>query len=176
MPTSAYHRHRPRPERQAAHHTPRASVWLALLCSVSLDCLLPPLAAAQEKSGPSESGLSPTYLWLSASGALLAASLGGVYAFRVGAIYDQARALPPVSPMLQSLHRDAEHAELTADSLFAGALVLGVTSVLLAFVTQWRRDPPPTSIEWSSRGQTPFQLLPAASRDGAGLVVRGALP
>jgi hypothetical protein len=159
----------------------QARRWLArgkqLAAALALGCMtLQPVAAQDALAKPRSSGLSPSYVWFSASAALIAASLGGVFALRVGAIYEQAQALPPVSPTLRSLRRDAERAELSADGLFAGAAVLGVASVLLALTTDWSHAAPPQTIEWARRSPSHWQLAPTASRDGAGVLLRGALP
>jgi hypothetical protein len=160
---------------------------LRLVGSALICCLLAQPAAAEESdAASSERGLSPNYVWLSASAALVTASVGGLFALRVSSIYEQARALPGVSPERLPLKRDAERAEFTADCLFASAAALGITSVLLALATDWSRLQTPTD---KSRIQTPtdqkdrasrtrleLQLMPVAWRDGATLILRGVLP
>jgi hypothetical protein len=148
-----------------------------LAATLAVSCLIMQPAAAQDRPAKASSaGLSPSYVWFSASVTLLTASLGGVFALRVAAIYEQSQALPAVSPTLPTLRRDAERAEVMADGLFAGAALLGVASVLLAFATDWNYVAPPNTVEWARQGKTGFQLAPTASHDGAGLLLRGALP
>jgi hypothetical protein len=124
-------------------HNSRA--LLRLVGSSLICCLLAQPAAAEESDAASgERGLSPNYVWLSASAALMTASLGGLFALRVTSTYDQAQALPAVSPEQLRLKRDAERAEFAADCLFASAAALGITSVLLALATDWSRLQPAT--------------------------------
>jgi hypothetical protein len=124
-------------------HNSRA--LLRLLGSGLICCLLAQPAAAEDSDAASgERGLSPNYVWLSASAALMTASLGGLFALRVTSTYDQAQALPAVSPEQLHLKRDTERAEFAADCLFASAAALGITSVLLALATDWSRLQPAT--------------------------------
>jgi hypothetical protein len=119
--------------------------------------------------------VSRNYVWLSASATLLTASLGGLFALRARSLYDRAQALPAVSAERLDLKRQTERAEVTADSLFAGTVVLAVGSLLLALWADWEpalRPPDHASEQIRLR----VRLLPAASPYGASLVLRGSLP
>lgn len=78
--------------------------------------------------------LARNALWLSASGTLACASLGGYYALQVENTYDRSRRLPSVSPEQRALHDEARDTAFVADGFFIGAVVLGVTSVVLWLV------------------------------------------
>jgi hypothetical protein len=164
----------------------RSRALLRLFGSCLICCLLAQPAAAEGSDARSgEPGLSPTYLWLTASAALVTASVGGVFALRASSTYDQAQALPGVSPERLPLKRDIERAEFAADCLFVSAAALGVTSVLLALATDFRglqaandqtRLQTQSSTARASRPALDLQLMPVASRYGATLILRGVLP
>ena len=80
-------------------------------------------------------------MWFTASATLLSASIGGLFALRVHTLYDQAIALPGVSPERLVIRQQTEHAEFAADCLFATAAVFAATTVFLAFMTDWGGRP-----------------------------------
>ena len=119
-------------------------------------------------------GLSPTWFWFSASATIITASLAGFYALRVRDLYDQARDTPDVSPLRLSLHERMRTAELTADLLFAGTLVLAVGTTVLAWHIDWSsrrsraREPRARLSRWS--------LAPVVTPEHQALLLRGSLP
>jgi hypothetical protein len=160
--------------------TRSASPKLASVCALWLACWLtqpaaaepaPAPPAAQQPAGPqpSQTGLPPDYVWAGASATLLTASLGGLFALRVHTLYDEALRLPGVSPERLVLKEQMQQAELTADCLFAAAVLLATTTVILALFTEWghpARQPERAAL----------RLLPVASHSGARLVLQGVLP
>jgi hypothetical protein len=128
--------------------------------------------AAEEAAKPQASaGLPPDYVWLTASAALLSASIGGLFALRVHTLYDQALALPDVSPQRLVIRQQTEHAEFAADCLFATAAVFAATTVFMAFMTDWGGGRPARQPE---RAQ--LRVVPVPSQGGARLVLQGVLP
>jgi hypothetical protein len=127
-----------------------------------------PLAARKPAA---QSGLSRNYVWFTASASLLSVSLAGLFALRVHSLYDQAIALPGVSPERLVLRRQTERAEVTADCLFASAAAFALSSVILVLFTDWDRPS-----ERPTRAHAALQLVPIAERGGARLVLRGVLP
>jgi hypothetical protein len=107
-----------------------------------------------------------TLLWLSASATLLSASLAGLYALRVSAIYDRSMILAPVSPELSELHGKTLRAERTADALFITTAVLASTT-LVALLLQPSND--------RARSASP-RLLLTANTHGAGVVYKDHWP
>ncbi|HEY2734032.1 MAG TPA: hypothetical protein VGI70_08605 [Polyangiales bacterium] len=132
---------------------------------------VPPQPVAADEARPPQSGLPREYLWFSASAALFSASLGGLFALRVHTLYDEALALPDVSPRRLVLKDRTEHAEVTADCLFGGALLMAATSIVFALFTDWNGP----SLH-SEHEQARLQFTPIAQTHGAGLSLRGVLP
>jgi hypothetical protein len=110
--------------------------------------------------------LSPTVFWLSASATVLCASLGGFYALEVKDLYDEAQMSAPVSPERARLHDEMTHAELTADLLLFGSLVLATGTTILAFHVDWSgRDRAGSSPLAAVRGTgVSFTLDPGVKR------------
>jgi hypothetical protein len=90
------------------------------------------LAAPAERSG-----WSPTVFWIAASATLITASLGGFEALHVKDLYDRANGIPFVSPERNSFRHEMRTAEVTADALLIGSLVLAVGTTILAFQIDW---------------------------------------
>jgi hypothetical protein len=109
-----------------------------------------------------------SYLWLSASGTLLSASLASVYALKIGAIYDEAQLVPGVSPERVILRDRARHAETTADVFFTATGALAITTGVLLWLMLHEEPPAPTA---AISGVTPL-----VSPRGAGVAWRGTLP
>jgi hypothetical protein len=141
------------------------------MCAVWLACLSAgPVAAEEvEKAHPS-AGLPPDYLWFTASASLLSAGIGGLFALRVHTLYDQAVALPGVSPERLALRQQTEHAEFAADCLFATAAVFAATTVFLAFMTDWGGRPA------RQPEHARLRVVPVPAQNGARLVLQGVLP
>lgn len=135
-------------------------------------CVLSCLAtsrSARAQDAPSDMRDSlRTYLWLSVSATLLSASLASVYGLKIGAIYDQAQAVPGVSPERVILRHNARHAEVTADVFFTATGALAITSGVLLWLVLHEQAPPPAA---AVSGVTPL-LSPRV----AGLAWRGSLP
>lgn len=125
--------------------------WSSLLLLV-VALLRPATAQAQD---------ARTWLWISSSATLLCASLAGVHALKVEAVYDRSRIIPGVSPERLALRRDAGTAELTADVFFIATGVFGISSLVLWWTLP--NEQPSTSV---SLAPTPH---------GASLIVRGRL-
>jgi hypothetical protein len=83
------------------------------------------------------SGWSPTVFWVAASATLITASLGGFEALHVKDLYDRANGIPFVAPERNSLRDEMRTAEVTADALLVGSLVLAAGTTLLAFQIDW---------------------------------------
>jgi hypothetical protein len=109
-----------------------------------------------------------TYLWLSASGTLLSASLASVYALKIGAIYDESQDVPGVSPERVILRHNARHAEVTADVFFASTGALAITTAILLWLVL-HEQPPRQAAAVSG-------VAPLLSPQVAGLTWRGCLP
>jgi hypothetical protein len=141
------------------------------MCAVWLACLTAQPVAAEDTAGVRPSaGLPPDYVWFTASATLLSASIGGLFALRVHTLYDQATALPGVSPERLVIRQQTEHAEFAADCLFATAAVFAATTVFLAFMTDWGGHPA------RQPEHARLQVIPVPSHSGAGLVLQGVLP
>jgi hypothetical protein len=132
-----------------------------------------PLAAQETKQPAQAGGVSPSYVWLAGSAALLSASLGGVSALRVNALFEQSRTLPSVSPTQLTLKRQAQDAAVSADALFGTALAFGVITVWLALIADWHTGVPADRESAHTRA---LQLVPLASQRGAGVLLSGAWP
>jgi hypothetical protein len=143
-------------------------------CTLLAAALCAPSARAQEqpKERPARIDSARELVWLSASATLLSASLGNMFALRVGSLYERAQLVPGVSPDRLTLKRQTEHAELTADCLFVGALGLLVSTVVLIGLGDW--STPPSAAERTRTAR--LRVLPTASGTSAGLVLRGELP
>ncbi|HEX4355698.1 MAG TPA: hypothetical protein VHZ95_22380 [Polyangiales bacterium] len=128
-----------------------------------------PLAAQDVRP---TSGVPREYLWFSASAALFSTSIGGLFAVRVHTLYDEALALPSVSPQRLVLRDRTARAEVTADCLFGAALLMAATSVVLALFTDWSGP----ALHRQEYEQARWQFVPIASTDGARLTLRGVLP
>jgi hypothetical protein len=131
---------------------------LTLICALLVGGMVQPVRADEPWTSPPKP--MRTALWLSTSATLLSASLAGVYALRVSAIYDRSLSLPTVSPELTGLHRDAVHAEHTADAFFIATALLATTTLVL-LIAELRgggqsETParPPISLAASSHGAT----------------------
>lgn len=111
------------------------------------------------------SGWSPTVFWIAASATIITASLGGFEALHVRDLYDQAQGIPAVSPQREPLHREMRTAEVTADALLIGSLVLAVGTTILAFNIDWSGSDRP-------KEQLAARVLPQAVAGG----VRRQLP
>lgn len=119
-------------------------------------------------------GLSPVVFWVGTAATVIALGVGVGFAFEVGSLYDHAESLPPVDPEREQARSDIESAELTADIFFGGALVLGIGTTVIGFLTDWdgdERAPEP--------GETPpapvaLRVTPSVSKHAAGVSLQGA--
>jgi tetratricopeptide (TPR) repeat protein len=82
-------------------------------------------------------GLSPVVFWVGAAATLITAGVGVGFAFEVGSQHDRAESLEPVDPVRKQARADIEDAELTADIFFGSALVLGIGTTIVGFLTDW---------------------------------------
>jgi len=152
----------------------RSCLMLVLVTLMAAD-----VAGAQERgsaradTAESAVGLSPTLFWFAASATIISASLGGFYALRVRDLYDRAESLAGVSPERLELRDDMKSAEVTADVLFASALVLAAGTTVLAFHIDWRAaDRSVSRPQPKSRWRLTPVLLPTAQA----LQLRGTFP
>jgi len=103
------------------------------------------------------SGWSPTVFWIAASATLITASLGGFEALHVKDLYDRANGIAPVSAERNELRGEMRTAEVTADALLIGSLVLAVGTSILAFQIDWsgqdRSDQPLATVPPSAAGR-----------------------
>lgn len=135
--------------------------------------LWPPSHVRADEPAVVQPDLFRNVFWLSASATLLSASLAGMYALRVSALYDRSRSLPNVSPELVSLRNDAEHAEHAADALFIATAVLAGSSIAL-FVLAWNSPShPPNPAASATLPTEALTLSASALPGGAALVWRG---
>jgi hypothetical protein len=154
----------------------RSCLMLVLVTLMAAD-----VARAQERSSAlateeSAVGLSPTLFWFAASATIISASLGGFYALRVRDLYDRAEALAGVSPERLELRDDMKRAELTADVLFASALVLAAGTTVLAFHVDWRATDRSASRARPSQAKMRWRLTPVLLPSAQALQLRGTFP
>jgi hypothetical protein len=84
-------------------------------------------------------GLDPIVFWSGVGATVVVAGIGGVFALRVKSLRDDALQLPPVHPDRTERRKEVEDAELLADIFFGSALVLGVGTTVVAFLTDWQQ-------------------------------------
>ncbi len=115
-------------------------------------------------------GLSPAVFWVGAAATVITAGIGIGFAFEVGSLHDHAETLAPVDPERKQARADIEDAELTADIFFGSALVLGIGTTLIGFLTEWeeRESVVPTSTAGS------IAIAPAIGDRSVALQMRGA--
>jgi hypothetical protein len=152
----------------------RSCLMLVLVTLMAADVA----RAQQRESAPAEVaesavGLSPTLFWFAASATIISASLGGFYALRVRDLYDRAESLARVSPERLELRDDMKRAEVTADALFASALVLAAGTTVLAFHIDWRAPGRPAS---RSQAESRWRLTPLLLPSAQALQLRGTFP
>ena len=116
-------------------------------------------------------GLSPVVFWVGTAATAITLGVGIGFAFEVGSLHADAKELAPVDPAREAARSDIESAELTADIFFGSALVLGIGTTVIGFLTDWDGDD-----DHLEPGVQPVGLhvTPSASSRGAGLVLQGA--
>jgi hypothetical protein len=112
-------------------------------------------------------GLSPTLFWVGATATVVTAGIGGFFALRVSSLHGDAEQIEPVHPDRKQARADIEDAELIADVFFGSALVLGIGTTIVGFMTEWEEPPAPSK-------EAAWTVTPAARPDGGALLVRGA--
>ena len=105
-------------------------------------------------------------LWITASGALLGATLTGVFAIQADALRERARGMWSDSPEVPGLSRDARQASALAIGFGVGAVLFGAASVFLLVEA-------PGVPAARSGGAT---LAPIVGPSTAGVCWRGSLP
>jgi len=115
-------------------------------------------------------GLSPVVFWVGTAATAVALGVGVGFAIEVGSLHDGAEALPAVDPGRRQARQDIESAELTADIFFGSALVLGIGTTIVGFLTDWDGD---------AEREHPHQPLalrvqPVAAPGRAGVALQGA--
>mgnify|MGYP003472030344 CR=1 FL=1 len=147
---------------------------LALALLVVIASTLSParMARAEEPSAPNLGSPFRDALWLTGSGALLAASLAGMFALKSDALHDRAQRLLQDSPELPDLERDARTASRLAIGFGVGAAVFSAVSLLLLL-----KGPPLFAADSGTDAHAPLSTLtPLAGPSAAGLCWRGHLP
>ena len=117
-------------------------------------------------------GLTPVLFWVGTAATAITLGVGIGFAFEVGALHGDADSLPPVDPRRDEARSDIESAELTADIFFGSALVLGIGTTIVGFLTDWDGDERAT--ERATERDTALVVTPAIAKDGAGLLLQGA--
>lgn len=108
-------------------------------------------------------------LWVTGSGALLGATLAGVFALQGSALRERAQTLWSNDPELSSLSRDAHQADALAIGFGVGAGLLTLASVLLLVGGSDALAAPSGRAEASA-------LTPIVGPRSAALVWQGTLP
>lgn len=114
-----------------------------------------------------KTGLPPVLFYVGAGATVVAAGIGGVFALRVKSLHDDALELPEPHPDRTERRKEVEDAELTADIFFGSALLFGVGTTIVAFLTDWGGDG-----EATGDGAVGVEALLAPG--AAGAVLRGA--
>jgi len=109
-------------------------------------------------------GLSPAVFWVGTAATVVALGVGIGFSFEVGSLRDHAESLPPVDPARKQARSDIESAELTADIFFGSALVLGIGTTIVGFLTDWDGDERASAL----------RLTPSVSPHTAGASLQGA--
>jgi hypothetical protein len=156
----------------------RSCLMLVLLTLMAADVARAQQQAASARSDPADSavGLSPTLFWFAASTTIISASLGGFYALRVRDLYDRAESLARVSPERLELRDRMQTAELTADVLFASALVLAAGTTVLAFHIDWSGARSTTARARRSQAESRWRITPVVLPGAQSLQLQGTLP
>ena len=116
-------------------------------------------------------GLDPTLFGVGVGVTVVTAAIGLGFAVHVGALHDDALALPAQHPDRSKKREQIESAELTADVFFASAALLAVGTTIVAFVTDWDGAERPPAGPASAR----LQLSPMIGRSQLGLSLAGDL-
>jgi hypothetical protein len=93
--------------------------------------LWPAHAVRADEVSPDSSKTYRDALWVTGSGALLGASLAGMFALKSEALNDRAASLLPGTAEVPGLERDARTAAHLALGFGVGALLFGAASVVL---------------------------------------------
>jgi tetratricopeptide (TPR) repeat protein len=118
-------------------------------------------------------GLSPVVFWVGTAATVVALGVGVGFALDAGSQHDHAETLPAVDPAREQARADIESAELTADIFFGGALVLGIGTTIVGFLTDWDGDERrPDATEPPS--PVALRVTPIASQRVAGVSLQGA--
>lgn len=118
-----------------------------------------------------ESGLDPIVFWSGATVTLLTGAVGGVFGALALGKQSQADGLKDYDPERVQLAEDADSTARNADILFAVTGVLGVATVVVAFLTDWDGE----STRTTTDEPPAVSLVPTLGTDHAGLQLRGAL-
>jgi len=105
-------------------------------------------------------------LWITASGALLSATLTGVFAIEADALRERAQGMSADSPELPGLSHDAQRADAVAIGLGVGAALFTAASVFLIVEGPGLFAAPSGSA----------RLSPLVGPSTAGICWRGSLP
>lgn len=107
----------------------RGPSWIVVLSLVIGLC--PTQAVRADEASPDSSKTYLDALWVTGSGALLGASLAGMFALKSEARSDRAASLLPNASEVPGLERDARTAAHLALGFGAGALLFGAATVVL---------------------------------------------
>lgn len=118
-------------------------------------------------------GISPTLFFIAASATVVSAAVGGVFALRVKSLQSDAEQLESVDPARAPIQKDMQGAEVTADVFFGAAVVLGLGSTIIAFMTEWEE---PRNARDTQTANTPaVSFAPSVGPRAFGLTLSGVL-
>lgn len=118
-------------------------------------------------------GLSPTYFWIGAGISVAALSVGAILGANALEQSNSARERGPEHIKDQAAKDRVNKLALGADVCFGAALVFGVTSTVLFFLTDWdggEREAQPGTARARVDG---VRVVPVAGRDAFGATLRG---
>lgn len=122
-------------------------------------------------------GVSPVLFWVGTAATAITLGIGVGFAFDVGSQHDHAESLPAVDPARDDARKDIESAELTADVFFGSALVLGIGTTIVGFLTDWDGDSDHTSLSERPPSESPpvsVHVSPRVSQHATGVAIEGA--
>lgn len=120
-----------------------------------------------------QSGLDPLVFWSATGATVITGIVGTVFGLSALSAQTQADDRDPYDPQRAKFADDMTTAARNADILFAVTGVLGVATVVVAFLTNWDTETAPVTT--SDEPPPAVSLVPTIGTDHAGLQLRGAL-
>lgn len=119
------------------------------------------------------SGLDPLVFWSAAGATVITGVVGSIFGASALSAQSKADALDPYDPERMKFSDDMTTAARNADIMFAVTGVLGVATVVIAFLTKWDDEAAPATTPPTEAPAV--SLVPTVGRDHAGLQLLGAL-